>query len=435
MSHYLTRRKMLSTLLGAAAGSLLPVAPGKLFAQTGYTGKLLVSLQMNGGVDVTSFCDPKTNVPGALKINNWADTGEPGQAGNLPYAPFGGGREFFEKHFDKTLVINGVDAQTNSHTTGITFNMSGRNSAGYPTLPALMAAVNAPELPLAYLNFGGFSSTAGIVSMTRIGNTSQLRGLIFPNELDESLPYVYVPTRTLDSDLAQIQAMHWNSMKERLNEQGLPAGDRINRLRYLEALERADGLKAFGELIPDDDEIQPQRDFYGASSTLHQQIQVALLAFKAGVTVAADVAQLGFDTHDEHDAKHEPLLSVTLDAIDYLWNFAEELGLADRIVLMVGSDFGRTPHYNAGGGKDHWPIGSYLVMEKNVSYTNRVIGETDEGHNAYKISPSTLQRDDAGVIIRPPHFHKAMRLYLGLEGSAYERRFQFDGIEDFDFFG
>ena len=38
------------------------------------------------------------------------------------------------------LVINGVDAQTNSHTVGIVHNWSGRNAEGYPTTTALLAA-------------------------------------------------------------------------------------------------------------------------------------------------------------------------------------------------------------------------------------------------------------------------------------------------------
>lgn len=28
-------------------------------------------------------------------------------------------------------------------------------------------------------------------------------------------------------------------------------------------------------------------------------------------------------------------------------------GIADRLVVVVGSDFGRTTHYNAEDGKDH----------------------------------------------------------------------------------
>ena len=58
--------------------------------------------------------------------------------------------------------------------------------------------------------------------------------------------------------------------------------------------------------------------------------------------------------------------------MDYLWDYAETHGVADRMVVVIGSDFGRTNFYNSQDGKDHWPIGSYIVMEKNQPWTNRV---------------------------------------------------------------
>ena len=62
----------------------------------------------------------------------------------------------------------------------------------------------------------------------------------------------------------------------------------------------------------------------------------------------------------------------------YLWDYAEEHGVADRMVVVLGSDFGRTNFYNAVDGKDHWPIGSFIVMEKNQRWTGRAVGETVE---------------------------------------------------------
>ena len=103
--------------------------------------------------------------------------------------------------------------------------------------------------------------------------------------------------------------------------------------------------------------------------------------------------------------------------------------------MVIGSDFGRTPHYNSDNGKDHWPIGSVIVMEKNVAWTNRSVGLTDEGHNALSINPSTLERDDQnGTIIYPKHVHKALRRHLGIENSVVEQNLTFTSTEDFDFF-
>ncbi|MBT3410300.1 MAG: ribulose phosphate epimerase, partial [Halieaceae bacterium] len=87
-----------------------------------YAGKLLVTLQLDGGADVTQLCDPKTNTLGEPKINHWADWADPGQQGNLLYAPIGDNAGLFRRFGADTLVVNGIDAQTNSHETGRLFN-------------------------------------------------------------------------------------------------------------------------------------------------------------------------------------------------------------------------------------------------------------------------------------------------------------------------
>ena len=101
----------------------------------------------------------------------------------------------------------------------------------------------------------------------------------------------------------------------------------------------------------------------------------------------------------------------------------------------MGSDFGRTNKYNAEAGKDHWPIGSFVVMEKNQTWTNRVVGETDELHFARQINAGTLQRDDtSGTLIHPKHIHKALRKYLGVADTADSQRFPFHNTEELPLF-
>ena len=201
-----------------------------------------------------------------------------------------------------------------------------------------------------------------------------------------------------------------------------------------------EGLKAYADAIPPEDELEQEEEYEGPGgrfrSTLRRQAQLAVLAFKTGVAVSADLWLGGFDTHATHDPDHEWLLGNLTDSVDHLWEYAEEHGVADRMVVVIGSDFGRTNFYNAGAGKDHWPIGSFIVMEKDQPWTGRAVGETDGLHFAQRINPRTLQRDDrSGTIIYPKHVHKALRRYLGMEGSAGAQRFPFNNTEDFEFFG
>lgn len=72
--------------------------------------------------------------------------------------------------------------------------------------------------------------------------------------------------------------------------------------------------------------------------TVHQQIQVTPLAFKAGVSIVANLFEGGYDTHTEHEKDPIPLLGNLEDALDYLWITAEELGLGDRLVAYQTFD-------------------------------------------------------------------------------------------------
>ncbi len=395
-----------------------------------YTGKFLLTVQLTGGWDVASCCDPKENQAGEPEITRWSNTDDIQQAANLLYAPYGSNEQLFENHHDKMLVINGVDAQTNAHSTGVLINWSGRNAEGLPSLTALFAAIQGPELPLAYVNISGFGNTQNVIRSSRIGDVGSISNVISPN-LNESTQLNYRE----QSEIERILAFQAESLGALTGEANLPARNRQNRLNYLDAIQRSDGLKRFGDLIPSFDQLQPSMESQGIVNTLHSQVQIALLAFKSGVCVAADVADGDFDTHANHDEEHEPTLALSLQAVDYLWNYAEELGIADRLVVVLGSDFGRTPFYNAVNGKDHWPIGSYIVMEKGVGWTGRAVGHTDELINAHSINPLTLKRDDvSGTIIYPKHVHKALRRYLGIDDHPISSLFPFNNTEDFEFF-
>lgn len=426
------RRDLITTLaavLTPLAGFRLPLANA-----AGYRGKLFVFVQADGGWDPTSFCDPKKNVPGEKIINNWASNGEIEQAGNIRYAPFGKNDSFFKKYYQRMLVINGVDAQTNSHSAGIVHNWSGRISEGYPTTSALLAARYGIGLTMPYLSFGGFSNTAGIASFTRLKNSDLIKNVSAP-EADVRSP----DSPYLDGeDWADLQAFRAASAQRLASAPNLLPRAERNRRLYEAALspEATEGLRAFAETIPARDQLH-DREEYGQRlrSELKRQSELAVLAFKAGVAVSADLYLGGFDTHDEHDDYHNWLLGNLTDSVDYLWDFAELHGVANRLVVVMGSDFGRTNHYNSDGGKDHWPIGSFIVMEKHQSWTNRVIGETDELHFARRINPGTLQRDDAGgTLIQPKHVHNALRRYLGIGSTPESQRFPFHNTEDLPLF-
>ena len=391
-----------------------------------YTGPLLVLVEADGGWDTSSFCDPKTNVVGELEINHWSQSAEIQQAGNIPYALFANNSTLFEKYYDRMLVINGIDAQTNAHTAGIVHNWTGRLSRGYPSLNSMFSLHANPDLPMSYISNGGYTDGLNLIQSTRFNNPLEVRNILISNQARrEHGPLLRESSWSL---VQQAQQARLARMKD---EAGITPRQRFSRELHYEARANRDALQRFVDILPAADQIEP----YNWPNTIRSQIQMSLLAFKSNVAVCCDLKNGGFDSHDDHDWLQAEALSSLTDGIDYLWDYAETLGLADRLVVVVSSDFGRTPFYNSIGGKDHWSIGSTLVMRKNASWTNSVIGLTDEGQNAYAINPDTLERDDSnGTIIYPRHVHKALRKYLALEDEANDIRYPLSDTELFNFF-
>ena len=376
-----------------------------------YPEMYFLTIQTNGAWDVTVFCDPKENTAGEKEITNWSNEAETQEIGNLIYAPFAKNKDFFEKCYKDMLVINGVDAQTNSHTVGVTNNWSGRTAAGYPSLSTLFASVYGADYPLSYISFGGaYSYTANQVSPAIIGNANNIKELLLPNRNG------WNGSEKLDDALWKlIQAENIASMQSDLVK-NLNHESHKRRLEYINAFANSEKLAALGNKLPDSDVLR-------GLSTLEQQIIAALSAFSANTTITADISQGGYDTHENNDSQQSQLLSELVIAIDFMWEQAEILGIADKLLVMIGSDFGRTPYYNANRGKDHWNVGSYIFMKKNASFTNQVIGETDALHNAIGLNAKNLQPDGSGETIKPVHIHAAVRDYLGITGTKVDSLF------------
>ena len=179
-------------------------------------------------------------------------------------------------------------------------------------------------------------------------------------------------------------------------ERHLLPGDAYNRRLYGSAFASAEGLTAYADAIPPETQLERKVVHETSSgntfwSELRHQAQLTVLAFRTGVAVSADLYLGGFDTHATHDVDQGWLLGNLTDGVDYLWDYAEWHGVADRMVVVMGSDFGRTNLYNSQDGKDHSPIGSYVIMEKNQPWTNRVVGETDGLHFAQRFPFSNTE--------------------------------------------
>jgi len=404
------RKSLALGIAGAIPAALIQPAYGAT------PDRFLITVNATGGWDPTSLMDPKGDAPrsdGLGPVNNFSASAIK-SAGNLIYAPYseiveepatdsnGHFDNFFAKHHERLLVINGIDTQTNGHDSGRRFVWSGQLQEGYPTVAALAAAPFA-EQPMAFISNGGYDFTASLVAPVRTASASTFSLLAYPNSMfptDEQLQSLSFIDSSYDLvQQARSERLTRLRMAETLPKRQLQM-DQLNTARSSDA-----GLETLLSYLPE-----------SVSTGLKGQAEVALAAFASGLAVSATLSLGGFDTHGDHDQAHTDSLTELLDGIDHLWEQIELRGLQDKVTVIVGSDFGRTPFYNSGDGKDHWNITSVMAMGAGIT-GNRVIGGTNENFEALAVNPDTLETDSNGIIMTPQHVHRALRDFIGVQAD------------------
>lgn len=400
------RRTFLKAAAAAGLAVTAPIAgtPREARAQNlgGFEGPYWMFIACDGGWDPTSLMDPKGNVNG---MNNY-DTAAIETAGNIRYAPLEFQNEFFQAHFEKTCIVNGIDMSTNGHEQGRRYTFSGNLGEGHPSLAALVAAKNGPALPMGFITNGSYDFTAGLIAPTRAENVDIIPRLAFSNRPNPN------NENTFHSEYAMDRIRQAADERLAAQQQKIALPRIRNAMGVLHTARLGESeLKEVLQFLPE-----------GGGNGLQDQAAVALAAFRAGLGVSVQMRRGGFDTHGNHDANHIPRLADVLRAVDFIWAQAETMGLADKLIVVVGSDFGRTPGYNGGNGKDHWSVNSMMLMGAGVP-GNTVIGASDEGHRPLTVNPQTLALDENGVRIRPEHVHAALRKLAGVEGDSFSLQF------------
>ncbi len=394
------RRDFLKHALGAGMG--LTLFPSRALAvEPGVAeGPYWLFVHASGGWDPTMLCDPKGRVDELEEdpVNHYF-VDEIGTAGNLTYAPGGYNETFFQKHYQRMLVINGLDTGTNSHTVGTRNMWSGKLAEGYPSLAALVAASSAPDVPMSYVSFGGYDFTAGTVAPTRLGNLGLIRRIAHPNRINDE------PDETFHSEATMARILEaQRGRRDYLKSRPLLPKARRSVERLFAARTGDAAIESLLKHLPED----------VADDDLKRQAQLAMVAFKSGLAKTANLTRGGFDTHGDHDNRQGQRLAQLLEGIDFAFDEADRLGIADQLVVVIGSDFARTPRYNSGNGKDHWSISSAIVMGHGIK-GNRVVGATTHRQEAKKVDPQTLELSDKGITLECTHLHRALRTRAGLD--------------------
>jgi hypothetical protein len=377
-----------------------------------YAGPYYVVFNASGGWDTTYLMDPK----GVNGINRLYKEGDILTKGEHRYAPNkknaqGGmcNEDFYAEFGNELLTLNGLDYSVNNHSPGARYMATGKlDSTEYPTFAALVAACRGPECPLAFLTFGNYSATGNLVAMSRVPYLPSLRKIANADSFDGNERSPYHDRFAID----RIEEALREEKNARAAVPQLPRAERGDNMLYA-AQVNSKALQRVTQYIPA--AVPKER--------LSHQVEIALASFKAGVCVSANITIGQFDSHANNDPDQMKLIPEFLAGISYLMRRAGELKIREKLVVVLQSEMGRTPDYNAGNGKDHWSIGSVMFLGSGIK-GNRVIGATDAKQFAVPLTPSTLKLDrDKGIRVRPEHIHQALRELAGIADHPMSKKF------------
>lgn len=126
-----------------------------------------------------------------------------------------------------------------------------------------------------------------------------------------------------------------------------------------------------------DRESAQMRDRYGMTS-IGQCSLLARRLVEAGCRFVS-IENGHWDTHRRNTWSLRELLCPSFDqAIPALLTDLEDRGLLESTLVVVTTEFGRTPRINDLAGRDHWPNAFSILMAGGGVRGGQVIGATDE---------------------------------------------------------
>src|SRR5207237_5264659 len=86
-----------------------------------------------------------------------------------------------------------------------------------------------------------------------------------------------------------------------------------------------------------------------------------------------------WDTHRENTRSLRDLLVPSVDrALPALLTDLQERGLLDSTLVVLTTEFGRTPRINVMAGRDHWPNAFSIMLAGGGLKKGIVVGATDK---------------------------------------------------------
>lgn len=358
--HAFSRRGFLagSTTALGVAGGLQSALQAETVSAVQQQRKQVLQIFLQGGVSQLESWDPK---PGTVY-------GGPFRAipTSVPGVHISELLPLTARQMHRLSLVRSINIKINDHGQGRLFMERGRRAGEFPFIGSVAAKYLSPEnnpLP-GYVHF----STRGIAGDTAAFLGAGHQQLILDGE---KVP----PNLDRHSSLSETSATRRNELRMRLNDRFAVGRQKANVDTYSSSFAQAARLMERRHLF--EGEISAaDTERYGKHPFARKCVRARTL-LEAGVT-CVKVTHHGYDTHAENFNFHIEQLGEFDGPFSTLLDDLAERGLLESTLVIVHSEFGRTPKINVRYGRDHWGTAWSLAIGGCGIVPGAVIGKTND---------------------------------------------------------
>ena len=203
----------------------------------------------------------------------------------------------------------------------------------------------------------------------------------FVIDADPAAPDFTVRDIALPIGVDEVRSQRRQAALRRINALERQVDQVARQVRSLDAFyQKAYGLmtsQAAKEAFDIAREPASLREEYGMTS-IGQCCLLARRMVEAGCRFVS-IENGHWDTHRKNTWSLRELLCPSFDqALPALLNDLQQRGLLDSTLVVVTTEFGRTPRINALAGRDHWPNAFSVVMAGAGIPGGQIVGATDK---------------------------------------------------------
>jgi uncharacterized protein (DUF1501 family) len=388
-------------------------ADSSVLAAGGGKAKSVIYLFMSGGMTHLDTFDPKPDAPSEYRGPVEA------LSTNVDGIQLGQCFENLSKQTDKIALVRSMTSSQGAHGPGRYFMRTGyaqRSSIVHPSAGSWVSRLSEKT-----------NDTLPPFVTVNTGNGHPGGGFFEPS-------YAPLPIGDAQSGLQNVKRLKSVSEKEFNRQLALRnlldtsfdakfhSGQKDVRA-YNQVFEDAVRLMDSKDLEAFDLSQEPQsvHELYGENN-FAKGVLLARRLVQRGVRFI-DVEFGGFDWHNDNFERMEEQIPVLDQALSALLHDLETEGLLESTLVVVATEFGRSPKITANGGRNHFPKAfSYLIAGGGVR-GGQVYGKTD------KTGSSIVENKVSG-----PDFNATIAHAMGLKHdqvlmSPNRRPFKFGGKE------